>query len=62
MAEGALAAGMPADRVWSFDDEPAAVAAALEVMEPGDVVALIADDASAVREQLRPLASDQSGG
>jgi cyanophycin synthetase len=54
MAEGALSAGMPLDRVWSFDEEAAAVAATLEVMQAGDVVALIADDAAAVREQLRP--------
>jgi cyanophycin synthetase len=62
MAEGALSAGMPADRVWAFDDEAAAVAATLDVMQPGDVVAIIADDAAAVREQLRPyLIVDQSG-
>jgi cyanophycin synthetase len=61
MAEGARAAGMPADRVRSFDDEAAAVAATLEVMQAGDVVAIIADDAAAVREQLRPyLTADQS--
>ena len=55
MADGALSAGMPADRVRSFDDEAPAVAATLEMMQPGDVVALIADDADAVREQLRPF-------
>jgi cyanophycin synthetase len=54
MAEGALSAGMPPDRVWSFDDEAAAVAATLDVMQAGDVLALIADDADAVREQLGP--------
>jgi pyruvoyl-dependent arginine decarboxylase len=54
MAEGARSAGMPPDRVWSFDDEAAAVAAAMDVMQPGDVIVLIADDAAAVREQLRP--------
>ncbi|HEY2067219.1 MAG TPA: Mur ligase family protein, partial [Gemmatimonadaceae bacterium] len=62
MADGALSAGMPPDRVWSFDDEAKAVTAALGVMQRGDVVALIADDAVAVREQLRPyLLSDQPG-
>jgi cyanophycin synthetase len=62
MAEGALSAGMPPDRVWSFDDEEAAVAATLDVMQGGDVVALIADDAFAVREQLRPyLIAEQAG-
>jgi cyanophycin synthetase len=54
MAGGARSAGLPPDRIWSFDDEEDAVAAALDVMRPGDVVVLIADDASAVREQLRP--------
>jgi UDP-N-acetylmuramyl tripeptide synthase len=57
MADGARSAGVPSDRVWSFDDEADAVAAALDVMQPGDVVVLIADDASAVREQLRPYVS-----
>jgi cyanophycin synthetase len=57
MADGARSAGVPRDRVWSFDDEEDAVAAALDVMQPGDVVVLIADDASAVREQLRPYVS-----
>jgi cyanophycin synthetase len=54
MADGARSAGMPPDRIWSFDDEAAAVAAALDVMQPEDVIVLIADDAAAVREQLRP--------
>jgi cyanophycin synthetase len=56
MAEGALSAGMPPDRVWSFDEEASAVVALLDVMRAGDVVALIADDAASVREQLRPYA------
>jgi cyanophycin synthetase len=54
MADGARSAGVPRDRVWWFEDERDAVAAALNVMQPGDVVVLVADDASAVREQLRP--------
>jgi cyanophycin synthetase len=61
MAEGALSAGMPPDRVWSFDDEAEAVTAALGVMQAQDVVALIADDAAAVREQLRPYLLPNGG-
>jgi cyanophycin synthetase len=54
LAEGALAAGALPARVLTFDEEADAVARVLEMMQPGDVVVIVADDAPAVLEQLRP--------
>ncbi len=55
MAEGARSAGAQASGVLCVDDEHDAVAHVLELMQPDDVVVIIADDADAVLEQLRPL-------
>ena len=54
LAEALLATGFPADRVVHFDDERVAVAHAIGIMRPGTVVAIMADDGSAVLDQLRP--------
>jgi hypothetical protein len=36
-------------------EEPAAVARAVALMEPGDLVVILADEVPQVLEQLRPL-------
>jgi cyanophycin synthetase len=54
LAESLLATGFPADRVAHFDDERVAVEHAIGIMRHGSVVAIMADDGSAVQEQLRP--------
>ena len=54
MRQGLLDAGFPPERVVPFAEEEDAVAYALDMMGAGDVVAIIADDADAVLEQLRP--------
>ncbi|MDB4878650.1 MAG: cphA, partial [Gemmatimonadetes bacterium] len=59
MADGLRATGTPESRIVTFDDEPEAVAHVMSLMQPGDVVIIIADDTSAVMRQLEPiLASD----
>jgi cyanophycin synthetase len=54
MADALLATGFPSDRVAAFAEERVALAHALTLMRPGGVVAIMADDAKAVLEQLRP--------
>jgi cyanophycin synthetase len=54
MTEGLLAAGQPPEKTASFVEEHDAVDHVLSVMQPGDVVVIIADDTEAVTEQLRP--------
>ncbi len=55
IAEGLAAGGMGADRYETVWEEPEAVARALEMMQPGDLVVILADDLSAVMAQLQPL-------
>ena len=55
IAEGLEAGGMDAARYEIVVEESAAVARALEMMEPGDLVVILADDLPAVLAQLRPL-------
>ncbi|HVE78095.1 MAG TPA: Mur ligase family protein [Gemmatimonadaceae bacterium] len=55
IADGVADAGIPAERRELFLDEPEAVARALAMMRDGDVVLILADDAHAVLEQIRPL-------
>ena len=54
MADALLETGFPADRVAAFAEEERALNHALTLMRPGGVVAIMADDAAAVLEQLRP--------
>jgi cyanophycin synthetase len=56
IAEGARAADLPSERVELFDDEPAAVARALDLMTAGDLVVIVADDFDAVLRQVRAAA------
>ncbi|HEU4452092.1 MAG TPA: cyanophycin synthetase, partial [Longimicrobium sp.] len=53
--EGLEAGGLPADRHESVLDETEAVARALDMMEDGDVVVIVADDTDAVLAQVQPL-------
>ncbi|HEX6038428.1 glutamate ligase domain-containing protein [Longimicrobium sp.] len=55
IAEGLRAGGMGEDRYELVPEEPDAVARALEMMRPGDLVVVLADDLPAVMAQLRPL-------
>jgi cyanophycin synthetase len=55
IAEGLEAGGMDAARYEIAEEESAAVARALEMMEPGDLVVILADDLAGVMAQLRPL-------
>jgi cyanophycin synthetase len=52
MADGLRATGFPEDRLFTFVEEHDAVAYAVSVMQPGDVVIIIADDTAAVTRQL----------
>jgi cyanophycin synthetase len=52
MAEGLRATGFPDDRILTFTEEHDAVAHVMSVMEPGDIVIIIADDTKAVAAQL----------
>ena len=54
MADALLETGYPAGRVVAFAEEHRALAHALTLMRPGGVVAIMADDVTAVLEQLRP--------
>lgn len=54
MTEGLIGAGFPAERARSFVEEHDAVDYVLGIMQPGDIVAIIADDEEAVANQLRP--------
>ncbi len=54
ITEGLVEAGHPAERIVSFVEEHDAVSYLLDIMRPGDVAAIIADDTAAVAEQLRP--------
>ena len=58
IAEGLDAGGLGPDRRETVLPEPEAVARALEMMEEGDVLVIVADDTAAVLEQLRPLVVD----
>ena len=50
LAEGLLAIGFPPERVVTFNEEADAVAHVIDVMRPGDIVVIIADAASVLRE------------
>jgi cyanophycin synthetase len=55
IAEGLEAGGLPADRHEAVLPEPEAVARALQLMQPGDVVVILADDSLDVLAQVRSL-------
>ena len=55
MADGLRATGTAESRIVTFTEEPDAVAHVMTVMQPGDVVIIIADDTSAVMRQLDPI-------
>ncbi len=55
MRDGLLGAGYPADRILTFVEEHEGVAHVMDVMAPGDVVVIVADDTAAVRRQLAPI-------
>jgi cyanophycin synthetase len=55
IGEGLDAGGLGPDRRDAVPEEPAAVARALEIMEPGDLVVILADDVTDVLTQLQPL-------
>ncbi len=55
IGEGLEAGGLAPERREVVMREPDAVARALELMEEGDVVLVLADDAAAVLAQLEPL-------
>jgi cyanophycin synthetase len=55
IAEGLGDAGFPPDTFETVLAEPEAVARALERMEEGDVVVIVADDTASVLSQLEPL-------
>jgi cyanophycin synthetase len=57
--EGLEAGGLPADRHESVLDETEAVARALDMMEDGDVVVIVADDTDAVLAQIQPLVVEE---
>ncbi|MDQ6633638.1 MAG: cyanophycin synthetase, partial [Gemmatimonadota bacterium] len=54
ISEGLVQAGFPADRIVSFVEERDAVAYLMELMEPGDVAVIVADDTAAVTAQIAP--------
>jgi UDP-N-acetylmuramyl tripeptide synthase len=54
ISEGLVQAGYPADRVVSFVEERDAVAYLMELMQPGDVAVIVADDTAAVTAQIAP--------
>ena len=62
MAEGALEAGAPKERVMCFDEESDAVAHVMGLMRTGDVVVIVADDMDAVTVQLSPFAFSPARG
>ncbi|HEX8849487.1 MAG TPA: cyanophycin synthetase [Gemmatimonadaceae bacterium] len=55
MADALAAAGFPRERIATFLEEDEAVVHALGTMQPGDVVAITADDAEAVRARVEAL-------
>jgi UDP-N-acetylmuramyl tripeptide synthase len=54
MRQALIDTGFPAERVLAFEHECDAVDQVIAMMQPGDVVAITADDANAVLEQFRP--------
>jgi cyanophycin synthetase len=58
ISEGLEAGGLPADRRETVLAEPEAVARALDLMEEGDLVVIVADDTDAVLAQVQPLVID----
>jgi cyanophycin synthetase len=59
--EGLESGGLGADRCEAVLLEPAAVARALELMEPEDVVVILADEVTDVLAQVRQLAEGERG-
>jgi cyanophycin synthetase len=57
IAEGLVEGGLAPERIETMESEPEAVARALEMLEPGDLAIILADDVPAVIEQIRPLAA-----
>ena len=55
MADGLRATGFPDERIGIFVEEHDAVTYVKSVMQPGDVVIIVADDTDAVTAQLREL-------
>ncbi|HEX7240712.1 MAG TPA: cyanophycin synthetase, partial [Longimicrobiaceae bacterium] len=55
IGEGLEAGGLPADRWETVLREPEAVARALDLVEEGDLLVILADDTADVLAQLRPL-------
>ena len=55
MADGLRDTGFPAERLHTFVEEHDAVDFVMTLMQPGDVVIIIADDTAAVRRQLAPI-------
>ena len=62
IGEGLEAGGLGADRREEVFPEPEAVARALEIMRPGDVVVILADDVTDVLAQVQPLMADDASG
>ncbi|MFL5605306.1 MAG: Mur ligase family protein [Gemmatimonadaceae bacterium] len=54
ITEGLIEAGFPASRIVSFVEEHDAVAYLMELMQPGDVAVIVADDTAAVTAQIAP--------
>jgi cyanophycin synthetase len=54
IGDGLTEAGVPPERWETVLSEPEAVGRALQMMEDGDIVLIVADDTAAVLEQLRP--------
>jgi cyanophycin synthetase len=54
IGEGLEEGGLPPERWETVLSEPEAVARALEMMEDGDLVLIVADDTAAVLAQLQP--------
>jgi D-arabinose 5-phosphate isomerase GutQ len=58
MADGLRATGFPAERLLTFVEEHDAVDYVMSVMQPGDVVIIIADDTMGVKRQLGPILTE----
>ncbi|WP_420128628.1 cyanophycin synthetase [Longimicrobium sp.] len=54
ISEGLEAGGLPSDRWETVLSEPEAVDKAMEMMQEGDIILIVADDTAAVLEQLQP--------
>ncbi|HYR09334.1 MAG TPA: cyanophycin synthetase [Longimicrobium sp.] len=62
IGEGLEEGGLPPERWETVLSEPQAVDRALEMMQDGDIVLIVADDTAAVLAQVQPFVVEESGG